>query len=466
MTVGLYALETEMRALEHQMAVASTDTLDLILTRYGEVTEFFERSGGYELDARIDAIFSGLKISHLPRERRIGTLSGGEKSRVGLAALLLQSPDVLLLDEPTNHLDVSMLEWLEIYLQTYRGAMVIVSHDRQFLDRTVHSIIEIEEHNHQARQYRGTYQDYIDFKRVERRKWEAEYQNQQEEIKALQYEIKVDARSNSNYRAHTDNDKFVIHIKKSTHDHTVSRKIRSAEERLARIQDDPIPEPPAELRFEATFDPARLQGQTPLFVSGISKRFRERVVLDDISFTLDERSRIVLVGPNGAGKSTLLKIIAGIERSDSGEVYHHPTVTIGYLDQEQEYLPPNQTLFEVYRAGLPETDQVLKATLIKYGLFRYDDLDKNVHELSSGQKRKLQLARLIAQRANLLILDEPTNAISFDVLEAFEEALLHFPGPVIAASHDRRFIKRFNGDVWEVGAGHLNRNLEGFKIYV
>jgi macrolide transport system ATP-binding/permease protein len=452
----LIGLEGRMRELEAQMAAAVSDNLDALMAEYGDAAEQFERYGGYEMDYRVDAVFDGLGIGHMDRSRRFATLSGGEKSRAGLALLLLKAPDVLLLDEPTSHLDFVALEWLESYLAAYRGALLVVSHDRQFLNRTVNTIVEIDEHTRSARQFVGDYDNYVRVKSLERLRWRQDYERQQEEIKALRQAIKVDARRNSNYRAHSDNDKFVRNAKIATHDHTVAKKVRAAEEKLSRIEANPIPEPPDDLRFSPDFDPEALKGRAPLYVSQLVKTFGVQRVLDNVTFTIGKNSRVVIVGPNGAGKSTLLKILAGLQTPDAGQVYINPAVRIGYLDQEQETLHPNQTLFEAYAEGLPGTAQQLKATLIKSGLFRYEEFEKRVGDLSRGQQRKLQIARLIAGKANLLILDEPTNSISFDVLEAFESALRQFPGAVIAASHDRRFIQQFDGDVWTLREGQLD----------
>ncbi len=453
----LRRLEESMRALELQMATATAD-LDAIMDSYGETAERFERAGGYEIEHRVGLVLTGLGVSDLPRERTVATLSGGERARIGLALLLLQSPDLLLLDEPTNHLDAASLDWLESYLAAYRGAMLVVSHDRVFLNSTVNAIVEIDEHTRSAKRYSGNYDAYRAAKLLERRQWEQTYKTQQEDLKALRQEIKVGARQNNNYRSHTDNDKFVRNIKRATHDDTVSRRIRLAEEKLKRLEAELVPEPPDPLRFNADFDPNELKGRAPLYVSGLTKRYGDRAVVNDVSFTLDVRSRVVLVGPNGAGKSTLLKLLAGLETPDGGDIIASGGLNIGYLDQEGTRFDPGMTLFEAYRNGLPGDDQQNKATLIVSGLFRYEDFDKPVAALSSGQQRKLAIARLIAQRANLLLLDEPTNYVSFDVLEGFEAALADFPGPVIAVSHDRRFLERFGGELWELVEGALVRH--------
>ncbi|HLV35725.1 MAG TPA: ABC-F type ribosomal protection protein [Spirillospora sp.] len=462
----LVELESRMRALEKRMTTSESDELDAVMNEYGEISEQFERYGGYEMDYRTDAVLNGLGVGHIPRQRRFATLSGGEKERVGLALLLLRAPDVLLLDEPTNHLDFASLIWLEDYLQGYRGAVLMVSHDRQFLNRTVNVIVEIDEHSRKARQYSGNYDTYWQTKVQERRKREQDFERQQDEIRTLRHEIKVGAHSNANYRTPTDGDKFIRFAKKSQHDRTVAKRVRAAEERLKRIEANPIPLPPKPLSFNADFNPQALRGRTPLYVSGLRKAFGDRVILDDVTFTLGQDSRVVLVGPNGAGKSTLLRILVGQEVPDSGEVYINPAVTIGYLAQEDDGLPGGATVFEAYRAGLGVTDQQAKATLLHLGLFRYDELDKRVNEISSGQRRKLQIARLIAQGANLLVLDEPTNYVSFDVLEELESALREFPGPVIAASHDRRFMQQFGGDIWEVRGGQIIVHAGGYEGYL
>ncbi|MBK8022277.1 MAG: ABC-F family ATP-binding cassette domain-containing protein [Chloroflexi bacterium] len=456
-TAQVRAAEREMRRLEVEMAGVTGGPLAVALDAYGSAVDAFERGGGYELDYRIGATLAGLGVGHIPRERLFSTLSGGEKERTALALLLLNAPALLLLDEPTNHLDAASLEWLEGTLATYPGAALIVSHDRTFLNRTVNAIIEIDEHQHTARRYTGDYDAYLAAKMLERRRWQEEYVRQQEEIKALRYDIAVRARNNDNYRPVSDGDKFVKFKKEQTHDRTVSKRVRTAEERLRRIEEDPIPEPPDDLRFDGRLDPVTLRGRLPLIARGLSKRYGSRVILDDISFEIGIDARIALVAPNGIGKSTLLKLLTGRETPDAGEVVYNPAVKVGFIDQEAAEIPPALTLFEAYAEGIEREPQALMTILLRSGLFRYGDVHKRVSELSGGQRRKIQIARLIAGGTNMLILDEPTNYISFDVLEALEEAILTFPGPVIAASHDRRFLEHFGGDQWTLERGRLVR---------
>ena len=460
----LRALEQQLRTLEMGMAHANGN-LDTLLAEYGEVSEEFERRGAYDLAHRLDGVLAGLQVDHLPRDRKVGTLSGGEKSRVGLAALLLAAPDLLLLDEPTNHLDFAALGWLESYLRDFRGGLLVVSHDRHFLNQAVEAIVEIAEHSKQAKLYSGNYDFYAQSKVQEKVKWEEEYWRQQEEIWELRKLIKTKARQVGHNLTPRDNDKFLHYFKGQQVDDTVARNVRAAEEKLRRLEETPIPKPPRLLEINPTFDPAALVSRTPLTAWGLHKSYGEQVVLHEVSLTIEADSRVVMIGPNGAGKSTLLRILAGNERPDQGNVAVAASVVLGYLDQEQQGLDNDQTLFDVFRNGRIGEYEEFKAELLGYGLFIYPDLEKRVATLSVGQKRKLQLASLLAQRANLLLLDEPTNHISLDVLEEFEQALSNFAGPVIAVSHDRRFIERFAREIWEVRGGQLLRYLGGWEEY-
>lgn len=457
----LRSLEEQMRRLEHAMGTVGEEELAALLEEYSHVSARFQDAGGYDLEYRIETIMDGLRLSYLPRERDVRTLSGGERARLGLAVLLLRSPDLLLLDEPTNHLDFASLAWLEGYLAAYRGGMLVVSHDRQFLNRTVNRIFEIDEHSRQLKEYTGNYDAYVVAKDLERRKWEEEYERQQEEIRDLRKRIKEAAsHAGRNYHPPRDNDKHVKNYYEQSVQRTQSKTIRAAEVELQRIEEDPIPKPPEILRVNSHFQGEGIQTHEVLRLTGVTKGWGERQVLRDVELTVAPDARIVLVGPNGTGKSTLLRLMMGLEQPESGEIRIVPGARIGYLPQDPEDLDPRKTVLETYRYGQVGYEGEFVGRLIGYGLFRLEDMHKRVGQLSLGQKRKLEIACLMAQGPNVLLLDEPTNYISLDVLEAFEAAILAFPGPVLAISHDRWFIERFGGVLWELEQGNLVKREE------
>ncbi|MEM7539940.1 MAG: ABC-F family ATP-binding cassette domain-containing protein, partial [Chloroflexota bacterium] len=351
-TLGnLRQMEVRLRQLEGEMASAlEEDVLAQILAEYSELSEQFERKGGYDLDHRRDQVFEGLGIAHLAQDRLVRTLSGGEKSRVGLAALLLRSPDLLMLDEPTNHLDFTALAWLESYLQSYQGGMLVVSHDRHFLNKTVQSIVEIDEHSREAKVYTGDYDAYAHAKAQERVKWEEAYWQQMEEVWELRRVVKGKARQVAHNRPARDGDKMAYDAKGARVQSAIARNVRAAEEKLRRIAQDPIPKPPQAWTINPEFNPLSLPSKTPLSATQLSKSYTEQTILNDITFSLSNSGRIVIIGPNGAGKSTLLKILGDVVQPDSGEVHRSSSTVIGYLDQEQETLETSGTIFDAYRA--------------------------------------------------------------------------------------------------------------------
>ena len=461
----VHTIEAQLRGLEARMAGSDDSDIDATLAEYGRLGEEFDRLGGYDLAHRTAAVLSGLGVGDIAGDRPLPSLSGGEKARVGLAALLLQAPDLLLLDEPTNHLDFAALEWLEGFLQSFGGALLVVSHDRTFLNRTVQAIVEIDEYSREAKFYAGTYDFFAQEKALARTRWVEEYAEQQEEARELRRFIQSKARQVSHNRP-GDGDKLAYNYKGGRVEATIGRNLRAAEERLRRIEADPIPKPPQPLHINPDFDPARLVNRTPLAVSQVTVAYDGRRVLDDVTVALGTQDRIVIVGPNGAGKSTLLKVMAGRLKPDTGTVTAAASTVVGYLDQEQESLPADGTLYEAYAAGRIGEWEEIKGELMSYHVFAFPDLLKPVAKLSVGQKRKLQLALLMEARANVLLLDEPTNHISLDVLEEFEDALLGFGGAIMAVSHDRRFIERFADQVWEMSEGRLARYLGGWEEYV
>jgi macrolide transport system ATP-binding/permease protein len=454
---GLRQLEARMRELEARMAQADGD-LDAVLAEYGELATHFQARGGYELDHRIDAILTGLHISHIAPERPVATLSGGERARVNLAAILLRQPDMLLLDEPTNHLDFALAAWLEHYLAEYRGAALIVSHDRHFLNAVVTQIAEIDEHSRALKVYSGAYDAYAVAKAAEQAKWREDFTRQQDEIKELRKRIREAAKPLGHNRPARDNDKSLHNAKGENVERAKSRNINAAADLLARIEADPIPKPPKPFRFHPRFRAEdEVRSDAVLRAEGVSKAYDGRAILRDASFAVGANARIMLVAPNGAGKTTLLRLLLGLEPPDAGAIQRVARVRIGYLPQDPVFPDPRQTLLRAYSDGLIGQDDQFIAGLIGYGLFRLEDMDKRVGSLSLGQQRKLEIARLMVARPNALVLDEPSNYLSLDVLEAFETAVLDFAGPVLAVSHDRWFIERFGGEVWTLREGEIVR---------
>ena len=454
---NLRQLEERMRELESAMSTASAEQLSGLMDEYEQASGKFQDRGGYELDYKIDSILAGLRIAYLSRDREMQTLSGGEKARVGLAILLLRSPDVLLLDEPTNHLDFVSLEWLESYLSNYTGAILLVSHDRQFLNRTVNQIFEIDEHTHHLKKCDGNYDAFVMAKAAERTTWEEDYERQQEEIKELRKRVRETARNIAHHRPATDNDKTAYNFFGGRVQNTISRGVRAAEEQLRRIQANPIPKPPKLMQVSSSFNVETLQAEVAIRVSYLTKCWGETCILDDVNFTIASDARILLFGPNGAGKTTLLKMLMGLETPDRGEIQIVESAHAGYLPQDPQ-IDLDKTVIETYRYGQVGYEGEFVGRLIGYGLFSLEDMQKKVGQLSIGQRRKLEIARLMAEGPNVLLLDEPTNYISLDVLEAFEAAIVTFPGPVIAVSHDRWFIQRFGGKMWELVDGKIISN--------
>ncbi|MEM9951314.1 MAG: ABC-F family ATP-binding cassette domain-containing protein [Chloroflexota bacterium] len=455
----LNRLRERMRELEH--AMTTSDELDPIMQEYGQVQEQFERRGGYEIETSIERIFDGLNITYINKQRPLQTLSGGERTRVALTGLLLREPDLLILDEPTNHLDFAGIAWLENYLADYPHAVLLITHDRTFINRVANIISELNATTKHLHTYHGNYDDYLVQRQHEYQQKVDAYNQQNNEMKALQRAISKQTH-NTQGKVHvsTENDKHIRNFMNAQSDKTVKRKLTDAKGRLRDIEQNRLDNPRHEWRVEFRFDPLPLGSSEPIRLENLSKAFSDEVLFQDVNMIVPNGERVVLVAPNGSGKSTLLRLIMGLQDADSGTIKISPSAIIGYLDQDGETLGMERKVLDSLRDVTQGTDSELLAELHRSGLFADASLPKKtIAELSVGQRRKLGLARIIASRANLLLLDEPTNHLDPLSLEALEEALINFEGTILAVSHDRRFVEKVATRIWRIDNQQLSEEL-------
>jgi ATPase subunit of ABC transporter with duplicated ATPase domains len=441
-------LECRGRMTVLESAMSSPDTspkqLESHLAEYAKLQERFEREGGYALEARIDQVAEGL---HIPREwfgRAYTSLSGGEKTKVGLASQLLREPELLLLDEPTNHLDMSAVEWLEEFLRKYAGACLIVSHDRYFLDRVVTKIVELEDG--ESTVFHTGYTGYAKEKEELLIRQFADYQEQQKKIKKMRETIK----QLLEWGRIGDNGKFFRR----------AANMQRALDRMEKLKRPAIDRKEAEFGLQLV----ERSGKQVVVMDGVRKQFGQRTILGAVSRELLYGEKVMLIGDNGSGKSTLLKLILGEVPPDSGSVRLGSRVEVGYLAQQQAPLHPEQSVLDFYRkeAGMEEGEA--RNRLAAY-LFYGAEVFKSVGQLSGGEWTRLRLALLVHQKPNLLILDEPTNHMDIASREALEEALEDYPGTILAVTHDRYLINRLAEKIWELDRGSLGVYLGGFDEY-
>jgi ATPase subunit of ABC transporter with duplicated ATPase domains len=435
------ALKDEMDALEARMAEGDSDARTL--KRYGDLTARFEGLGGYDTETAVNKVANGLSISADMRTRLFDDLSGGEKTRVNLGRLILEDTDILLLDEPTNHLDLQATEWLEEYLTRFRGTVVVISHDRYFLDRTVTRIIEVE--NGKAEFYSGNYSFYAIEK--ERRYQEQLKQYLKEQSKIEQLEKAVEQQK--------------IWALKGN-DHTFRRAV-SMEKRIERMRT--VSKPTRAKKMDARFASREFRGDEVLQIRGLSKSFGERSLFEDIYLRVGGGERIALLGENGTGKTTLLNIITGAEKPDGGSVRLGPSVRTAYLEQMIRFDHPERSLVDtmIYEKR-NMTAQSARNRLAAYQ-FQGEDVFKSVGVLSGGELSRLRLCLLMDEEINFLILDEPTNHLDIAAREWIEEAVEAFDGTLLFVSHDRYFINRFATRIWELSEGTIHDYPMGFAEY-
>ncbi|MER6121029.1 ribosomal protection-like ABC-F family protein [Streptomyces sp. NPDC001743] len=442
----LRALERRIRDAEAALA-APGGADDAQLAAYGDLLSEYEERGGYRADARTEAALHGLGLGHLTRERTLGSLSGGERSRLALACVLASGPELLLLDEPTNHLDLRAVTWLEDQLRAHRGTLVVITHDRAFLERTTTVIVEVDRDLRSVARYGDGWDGYRAARAAARRRWAQDHQEWLDELARTEELVNT-----SGHRlAATGKDPGEGWGKhRRSHESKLSGQVRAARRRLEELRGAPVPAPPRPLRFSAgptlASDAARRPG--PL-VELASVSVGDR--LDMPALRVHGGQRLLVNGPNGAGKSTLLRVLAGDLAPDTGTVRRR--ARIGYLPQELPALPTRRTLLDTFAAGRPGHADEYTGMLLALGLFRPDDLYVPVAALSVGQQRRLALARLVTRPADLLVLDEPTNHIALALVEELEAALAAYEGAVVVVSHDRSFRSRFTGDRLDLHAG-------------
>ena len=425
----LREMEEEMEQLAARMERGEDPAL---LRRYDQLTAAFEAGGGYDTDTRKNKVCSGLQIGPGMREQLFDRLSGGEKTRVNLGRLILEDTDILLLDEPTNHLDLKATEWLEEYLDKFKGTVLAVSHDRWFLDRVVDRVIEIQEGK--AEFYSGHYSFYVVEK--ERRYQEKLKQYEKEQAKIQQLEK---AAEQLRIWAYSGNDK-------------IFKRAQSMEKRIERMRT--TDRPTRERKMEVRFGEREFRGDEVLTIKGLSKSFGQRALFSGVDLEVVGGERIALLGDNGTGKSTLIKILMGEEGPDEGKIRMGPTVKIGYLPQIIHFDHPERSLLDTMLYELDCTAQTARNRLASFK-FRGEDVFKPVSALSGGEQSRLRLCMLMDEKINLLILDEPTNHLEIQSREWIEEAVEEYEGNLLFVSHDRYFIDRFATRVWVLEDGQV-----------
>ncbi|PTH84397.1 ABC transporter ATP-binding protein [Streptomyces sp. A244] len=440
---------TELRDMERRLRAAEeslADASDEELAAYGELLIAYEERGGYTADTRVDAALHGLGLAGVTRDRLLGSLSGGEQSRLALACVLAASPELLLLDEPTNHLDAAAVHWLEEHLRAHRGTVVAVTHDRGFLERVATTILEVDRDERTVRRYGDGWAGYRAAKAAARRaaeqrhaEWVAEVARMEELLDAAGRRLTTTGRD--------PKQGFGKHRRSS--EAKLGGQVRSVRERLAHLLRHPVATPPAPLRFTTALSTA--DGSDPGALAEIDDlRVGERLRLDGL-LTIAPGQRLLVTGDNGAGKTTLLRVLAGDLEPDAGTARR--PARIGYLPQELPAHSPRLPLLAAFAAGRPGPPDEHAEQLLTLGLFREEDLSVPVAALSVGQRRRLQIARLVTRPADLLVLDEPTNHIALDLVEDLQSALAAYPGAVVAVSHDRGFRARFEGERLELRGG-------------
>lgn len=409
-------MEAQLRSIENQMKSADDTALETLMKKYSDLNHEFELNNGYAYKSEITGVLKGLGFAEEDFTLNVNTLSGGQKTRVALGRLLLSKPDIILLDEPTNHLDMESISWLENYLLNYSGAVLIVAHDRYFLDKIVSKIIELDNGN--ATVFSGNYTYYASKKAILRNMQLKEYLNQQREIK--------------------HQEEVITKLKQFNREKSIKRA-ESREKMLNKMEFVDKPEILND-KMDIKLEPNVISGNDVLTVDNLTKGFDGTVLFDNICFQIKRGERVALIGSNGTGKTTILKLINGIIPADSGSIYLGAKVNIGYYDQEHHVLDPDKTIFDEIRDAYPDLNNTQIRNTLAAFLFTNEDVFKYIKDLSGGERGRVSLAKLMLSNANFLILDEPTNHLDITSKEILENALNSYTGTVLFVSHDRYFI--------------------------
>lgn len=439
----VFAMEKKLRELEDEMAHAHTDAQRFaqLSADYDRLTQRFEEADGYSWKSMVSGVLNGLGFKPAQYDQCVDSLSGGEQTRLCLARLLLQKPDLLLLDEPTNHLDMETLQWLENYLAAYKGSVLVISHDRYFLDHVCTGIVEIL--MGASEQYNGNYTRYIAQRQERFESRMRAYEIQQKEIERQQAII-------ARYR--------MFNREKSI------RAAESREKALDRMEKLEKPVDERAIRF--SFEARRRTGEDVLQLTEISKSFGEKHLFHDLTLRVRTGDRVALIGPNGVGKSTLIKIIVGEEQPDTGFIRYGSNVDIGYYDQHQSTLHADKTALDEIWDRFPQMEQSNVRGALGMFLFTGDDVFKPIHTLSGGEKGRVALTALMLRKDNLLLLDEPTNHLDMDSREVLEDALTDFGGTIITVSHDRYFINRIANRIIEMQPDGVTEYIGNYDDYI
>ena len=444
---GLVEAQQMMEEASDRLRTGDSEALVV----YGEAASQFEALGGYQFEFKAQAILAGLGLPYLGLDRPMSQLSGGEAMRVHLAGLLLAEPHILFLDEPTNHLDIEALEWLEGFLKTYQGAVLLVSHDRVFLDAIVDRVLEIDEDTHTLCEYAGNYSSFAKQKELELQKLVAAWQDQQAEIKRLRSDAQRTAEQARHSELVTRDSTLRRYAKK------VAKKAKAKEKRLERYldSDERVEKPEEKWRLRVNFNEGAHQSQLVMAARSLGHAYQSGWLFQDLDLNIQQGDRIALIGPNGCGKSTLLKCLLGEIQPSTGSVRIGNSTKIGYMPQQQETLPPEKTPIEIIQAIAPMNQSEVHHFL-HYFLFEEEQARLPSSLLSFGQRARLLLAKLVASGSNCLVLDEPVNHLDIPSREQFERALEMFKGTVLVVAHDRAFIQRTADIIWKLKDGTLS----------